>query len=602
MISDSAALVMFAIRSSIKLGLQLRQTYVDSTKRRELVLPLPNFFSSTDIVSATNYFAGLGQTYVAQSPRLADLLQKRQTAGQNLTPDEEAEVLTCHIEFFNLDLAQAGKLGSATDGTTLTGGEFNALITIRQWQRGTDPNPSTLQRLAGTFIEIGIDYFAAVPGAFNKDSRQGKAIAGFLDAMSEIHFSEAQLGEIPGRLFVAALDTISDHSELLSADPKVQELVKVTTKSSSADVARRLDQLGDADLVKAQRIEDWAELVFRSVLSSAGGLVLSDPNRFLGIDQAGQVALVSRVGTSVLGLVLDSEDVHLDRLFSRQGLETVTKTALAVVGEHPEILIQSKNTGLQKLLSAIATELSQYDTLLTPDVLPELTRLILAKTGENLVLLWPDLANNPQRHLLLTAASTTLELLTRKPASGQKWTLRFSSADLLTVADVVFDELAANPTWLLDQAGQVNDNLKIALDAALDVLRNRADERLSPATAVAVLRAVVEKVGSRKEFLDLMPADTAAAGKPLIAAALDTIFSTVFDDHIDARAAWQVVRTKTMLAIVNISLAQLAKVQLSPEKVTTFAAFVKQQMDALTAGESWDISTFEAQLQAVLAA
>ena len=38
MISDSAALVMFAIRSSIKLGRQLRQTYVDSTKRRELVL------------------------------------------------------------------------------------------------------------------------------------------------------------------------------------------------------------------------------------------------------------------------------------------------------------------------------------------------------------------------------------------------------------------------------------------------------------------------------------------------------------------------------------------------------------------------------------
>ena len=38
MISDSAALVMFAMRSSIKLGLQLRQTYVDSTKRRALVI------------------------------------------------------------------------------------------------------------------------------------------------------------------------------------------------------------------------------------------------------------------------------------------------------------------------------------------------------------------------------------------------------------------------------------------------------------------------------------------------------------------------------------------------------------------------------------
>jgi hypothetical protein len=308
------------------------------------------------------------------------------------------------------------------------------------------------------------------------------------------------------------------------------------------------------------------------------------------------------VGTSVLSLVLDGEDVHLDRLLSRQGVETITQTALAVLGEHPEILSLSKNTGLQKLLSAIAAELSQYDTLLTPDVLPELTRLILVKTGENLALLWPDLADNPQRHLLLTAARTTLDILTRKPDNGQQWTLRFSSADLLAVASTVLDELAANPTWLLDQAGQINDNLQIALDAALSVLRNRADKRLSPATAVAVLRAVVEKVGRRKEFLDLMPAGTAWAGKPLFSAVLDTIFSTVFDAHINARAAWQVVRSETILAFVNISLTQLAKVPLSPEKVTAFAAFVTQRMALLTAGASWDILDFEAQLQAALAA
>jgi hypothetical protein len=294
--------------------------------------------------------------------------------------------------------------------------------------------------------------------------------------------------------------------------------------------------------------------------------------------------------------------VHLDHLFSRQGLETITRTALAVVGEHPEILVRSNNTGLQQLLSAIVVELSQYDTLLTPDVLPELARLILEKTGENLALLWPDLATTPQRHLLLTAASTTLGILTRQPTNGQRWPLQFSSADLLTVADTVLDELAANPTWLLDEAGQVNDNLQIALDVALAVLRNRADERLRPATAVAVLQAVVEKVGLRKEFLDLMPAGTAAAGKTLIAAVLEAIFSTIFDDHLDARAAWQVVRSETIVALVNISLAQLARARLSPEKVTTYAAFVKQQIDSLAAGEPWDMPSVTVKLQEVLAA
>src|SRR5437667_6511556 len=55
MVSDSAVLVLFAIRNALKLGQPLRLAYVDNTKQRELVLPLPNFFSSPDVVSATNY-------------------------------------------------------------------------------------------------------------------------------------------------------------------------------------------------------------------------------------------------------------------------------------------------------------------------------------------------------------------------------------------------------------------------------------------------------------------------------------------------------------------------------------------------------------------
>ncbi len=118
MVSDSAAIVMFAIRSAIKLGQQMRLAYVDSTKRHELILPLPNFFSTRDISSATNFFAGAGKIYVAKVPRLNELLTKRQTPGAVLTPDEEAEVVNYHTEFYNLELAQRGKLGTASDGTT----------------------------------------------------------------------------------------------------------------------------------------------------------------------------------------------------------------------------------------------------------------------------------------------------------------------------------------------------------------------------------------------------------------------------------------------------------------------------------------------------
>lgn len=600
MISDAASVVLFAIRNSIKLGQQIRQAYVDSTKRRELLLPLPNFFSQIDINSAANYFAVKGQAYLKDNPAVAALLEKRKTPGKTLSPAEEEEVCFYHMQCENLDRAKAGTLGALPDGKGVAVEELAMLFKFCQWQRGTDPNPSTLQRIAGTLVEIGVDYFASVPGALalNKDSREGRVVAGFLDALNEVRFSEEKLGNLPGRLFVAALETFSDNADLLSGDAKVQELVKATTKSLSADVARRLDQLAGGNLEKAERVRDWAELVFRSVLSSAGGLVLSNPERFLGVTKPGEATLVSRVGESVLGLLLDGDNLDLDSLFSRQGLETITKSALAVLGEHPEILIRSNNAGLQKLLSAIATELSEHDTLLTPDLLPELTRLILEKTGENLDLLWPDLANNPQKHLLLTAASVTLGILSQKPAAGQKWTLRFSSADVLTLVETVLDEVAGNPTWLLDQAGGVNDNLGLALQATLDVLRNRADRRLNAATAVQVLQAVVTKVGLRKEFLDKLPQGT----QPIVGAAVDAVFKSIFDSQLDARAAWQVVRSETIVYLVNLSLDRLARVGLTPEKVKTLGTFIQEQVAALAAGSGLDATLFETKLQQALAA
>jgi hypothetical protein len=57
MITDSAALVLFAIRSSVRLGHEARQAYVDATRRRHLSLPLPNFFSSSNAADAFQYFA-----------------------------------------------------------------------------------------------------------------------------------------------------------------------------------------------------------------------------------------------------------------------------------------------------------------------------------------------------------------------------------------------------------------------------------------------------------------------------------------------------------------------------------------------------------------
>src|SRR5213075_1023818 len=285
---------------------------------------------------------------------------------------------------------------------------------------------------------------------------------------------------------------------------------------------------GNSDLVKEQRVLDWAELVFRSVLSSAGHLVLAEPKRFLGVPGDAESALVTQVGHAVLGLVLDQDKLDPERLFSTKGLGKIVQAALGVAGDHPEILIGSKNAALQTLLGEIAKQLSQYDTPLTPDLLPELARLILGKTGEHLALLWPDFANKPENHLLLTAVGATLQILTRPPDAGANWNLQFSRDNLLAVIPAVVNEVTANPNWMLSKAGKEAVNLRAALSAAMAVLRSRADLRLSPSTGVAILTETIRAVGLRQEFLDKLPQSIPPAGQPIIAVALDTMLAALF--------------------------------------------------------------------------
>jgi len=101
MVAVSVEIVLFAIRSGIKLGQQMRQAYVDSTKNRELVLPLPNFFGKTDITSALDYFETDGKAHVKDASRLAELLKKHHPPESVLSSEEEKDVIIFYKEFCN---------------------------------------------------------------------------------------------------------------------------------------------------------------------------------------------------------------------------------------------------------------------------------------------------------------------------------------------------------------------------------------------------------------------------------------------------------------------------------------------------------------------
>ncbi len=586
-----AELIMFAIRSAIKLGQQSREAYVDATRRRDLLLPLPNFPAAITVDDAGQYFIGPAASRVQRPSRLADLVDKWKSRAK-LTADEERELLTFRREIFLQELAEAGEPVRAADSSLVSSDDLKALLAVRQWAKGADPTPSVLQRVGGTLIEIGVDYFATVPGALNVNSTQGKLAQAVLTGLEPIKFSEVSLNELPARLFVATLETVSGQPALLTGDPKIQELIKVTASGLAQDVNARIAAMragGNSNSSREERVLEWGELIFRSILSTGGKMVLDDPQTFLGVKPSGEAALVSDVGKAVLTLILDAPAGDLSRVFSRQSVDTVTKAALTAVAQHPEILVDKKNQSLQALLSSVAGELGQFDSLTTAGVLPEVTRLILEKTGENLDLLWPDLAKNPHDHLLVAAAKTTLSVLAKPPAAGAQWKPTLARADLLAVTETVFDELIQNPIWLASAAPDGKASLKVALEAALDVIRARGSSNLSTATAAEILQEAVKAVATRTEFLDPVPVSGTA--KPLIAAALDASLATIFSQP-GAKTAWRLTRADTVVGVVRILLGELARCGPTAERVRQLDAFLRDQAATIEAAQPWDVGTF----------
>ncbi|MGD8983115.1 MAG: hypothetical protein PVH99_04935 [Desulfobacteraceae bacterium] len=603
----SSDLILFAIQTALRLSVQARAAYVDATRRRSLILPLPNYQAKSDVYDALEYFKESGKNHIPESKLLEDLqdqLEQTDTITQivnTLTEEQKTELLVLHSDFATLDFIEKGFEFEKTSDEFIPEDLINVLR-IRQWRKGNDPHPTLLRRFAGTFIEIGVDYFAHFQGALNKNSRHGKALYVLFNSLDQIKFSEEfaeeRIVDLPGRLLIATLESVSENSEFLSGDPKYQKLIAVTSDALVKDVANRINAIrestgGAGNEDREERVKAWAELVFRSVLASGGHFVASNPKEFLGVEKPGESELVSHVGQAVLGFVLDQPEGHLDRVFGREGLEVVIRASLSALGKHPELLLHTENIGLKSLLSQVASDLGKHKAILEAGILPEVTRLILDKTGENLYLLWPQWAKHPENHLLLTAAKTVLESLTTMPPAAT-WKPQFTGDDMLHVFETTFDEFINNPGWVIDRSGKVNDNLKVAVEAMVGVLRRQQDRRLSTRDASQIISAGLSAVARRQEILERLP-----NGPTMVAALIDAILSSIFRKK-DDKAAWSLVRSEVIIGTIEAVLNLLAEAGVTEEKVKKLRTFMKKQVKAINEGKPWSLELFEVGLRTEL--
>ena len=570
-------LLMFAMRSAIRVNEQVRRGFADMVAAKELSLPLPNFPSAPSVESARSYYEAEGAKYLAAESKLRDLYN----GWRSLTPEQTQVFLSRYQEHWALDEADAAPAGKVLQAD-LTWDDYRALLTVRQWGKSDKKGPSLLQRAAGTLIEIAVDYHLQMPGAVNPASANGKLVKAFLEAIDVIDFAEgdtAKIGtQLVDSLFSSVLQTLRDHPEIAADSKRGQELVSRVAAGVATKTRDLVTQAGNQ--LARDGLRDFAAALFPALLKSAAETVVGDPGKFLGLDKESEVALVSGVGAAIL----DATKAHqgLEGLFSQAALDAVTKAALTAAARYPELLgAKGERTG--KLVAAVAGALGTDAARIGPGLLPELIRLTLEKSADNLdALLRVDPNDKTEKHLLVVALKQVLPVLASKPPNGAKWEPKFDAADALALAEALVDEVARNPQWLVDRAGQESRLLGDVVAAVLEALRMQAGPRLRRDTAVALVAAAVRAVGNR---LELGTAD--AQGRRVVAVVAAAIVKTVHGDGAALEAAWLFARDEALQRLADLIFDQIAHAGARADLPQIVQGFLDETVDRIRKGESW---------------
>ena len=506
--------VLFAIKAGIRLGGQIRAAYVDNIKRKELILPLPNFPKANE-VSALNYFEGAGFHYLKEDKEIKDLTGKAQE--QTLSEEDKTRYMTLYQEKRVLDDAQAGNLL----GQGVTPEDMIALTMVRQWQSDKDPNPTALKRISGTLIETGIDYFNKFPAVIDDNTVHGKALRSFLLAIDDEDFVNTPVNEIATDMMVAAIETLNETPELLLGDGKSAGFIQKATKDICAEVGAKLTEIrkNGGNLLEEENLKTWSLIVFRSVLKTAAPEVLKSPGVMLTGDND---SMTKVVGSSILKLVMtkvpskDGIELGLEDLFSRKSLDELASVTFKGIADHYGK--KADPDSIEKLMSSAFAVLAETGYSISPDIIPELITKIVGKSLEH------ESIFNSDPKLLPQILDKVLKVLT------EKGDFKFGREQVLSLANRVIDLVANNDNFLAESgAADMIETVQsiVGLAAKLDSKTINSDSLLS------LLNIAVSASCENPAWLDVV-----SGKKKVIETVFEAFINNIQDSSLPAEASW----------------------------------------------------------------
>lgn len=511
--------IVFAINSAIKMGRNIQRAYAKSLREKSIVLPLPDFDAQPNETDIQEFFDHPErEAYVEGIERLAFLHEK---AGETRLERPELEE---YREFY----FQSRSFAKADLAGALVEEDFITLLRIRQWEKGLGgpgERPTALRLVAGTVVEIGIDYFQHFPGALNTDSAHGKAIHHFLDALDEISFSEQDISfgklisqRVVPRLFAATAETIRDLAPQLSNDPKLQQFIKTASHKIAHDL---YDRIGPDTLdSEREKTVQWGQLILSSVIRHAGTTFFTQSGELLGTGDP-EAKLIESTGLALLGVIIDEKDdtVHFNRALTGEGLDQVVRASMGVIAQHPELV--SKKQGVREIIAGVSASI-EASGINRPGLAPELVRLVLEQTAGNLHLLWDADRDQPEHLLVITVRELLNALALKGPE--ERWKPSLTRDQLINLAYLLTDEVVNNPVWITQKVGSDSLMAHVLRSALQSLQQIPADQRFHSEVLAEILQVSMQAVVTSPHLVKALDEE----GSTILSKSLNLIFAALF--------------------------------------------------------------------------
>lgn len=607
-------LILFAIRATLKLSEAAREAYVTSTRNRSLLMPPLKEIPSSKWKDARDFFRKHSFFYLKEKGLEHYLHPDHEEIYTILndlkldTPPVEVDITACrdsliqfHQDCLTIKFLETGKAtiddidldrGLQSGKSNLTPDEVKALFEIGSWTRAGKEVDSWWPDVAETLFDIGLEFASVNPKICNPKTSSGQALSSFLNGVEQADLTALEARDIPELLFMSTLEVLASHPDAVFEDRIGRDLLEITAKELSLDIQKQIAAHPD----QKETVLEWGKLVFKSILGSGGQLAVSKPSVYLGIREDRYSVAVSTIGKTVLDIAVTSENFR--EYLNTSTLEAITESALLVIAKHPNLISDSSNNGLQNLIADMAKDLAAMDAVLCKKATPEVMRLILENTADNIELIWPDIGKDPKKHLLLQTAKKMLHLLSEKPAGDASWKLEFYHDDATAIIEVIFTEIQQNPTWFTRGNDIVEAMIPLTLRQTMVVIRSKGQSGITRKAARNILTAAVAATLTHSEILESESYDENV--QLFIVSCVELTLTRIFEVD-DFTVKCHLTRDKGLDALLAVILRAAESVEPdNPEAKVKFhdkiSISLTEIISAIKAGKQIDFNKLEEML------